>query len=94
LSGCGNTPRRQGIVVAGSFAEACRELFNQLHRSNAALSDNSIQTMVENVSPLFRSARSDRIFFDVTNLSRTSGAVCGLLSEVARSFGNYLLVGS
>jgi hypothetical protein len=61
-------------VIAGSTSEACRGLFNYLRRSNAALSDNSIQTTVEGVPPLFPSARSDRIIFgchrSVTDIQR------------------------
>jgi hypothetical protein len=43
----------EASVIAGSTIEACRGLFNNLRRSNAALSDNSIQTMAEELPPLF-----------------------------------------
>jgi len=45
LNDCGNKPRGHAIAVAGSIDEASRELINHLRRWNAALFDNSIQTM-------------------------------------------------
>jgi hypothetical protein len=47
------TRRARANVIAGSTSEACRGLFNYLRRSNAALSDNSIQTTVKECRRFF-----------------------------------------
>jgi hypothetical protein len=65
LSGFGSL-RQQAApaasVVADLTIEACRGLFNYLRRANAALSDNSIQTMMEAVSVSSISAQRSNIF--------------------------------
>jgi hypothetical protein len=42
-------------LIARSTIEACRALINDLHRADAALSDNSIQTTAKSLPAFLRS---------------------------------------